>query len=100
MKAGQGFNATSEQQRDIFPRDDNGIPLNTFLVTVKNKEEPSGNTRDASSEVSRFMIFASTSAKAHEMAVDYMTRNNIKESWLRITVESAQIVSGGGIVLL
>lgn len=95
MKAGQGFNATDEKARDVFPRDENGIPLNTFLVTVKNKE---ANTKD--NEVTRFMVFAPTSAKAHEMISDYMMRGEVKESWLRITVEYAQIVSGGGIVLL
>lgn len=77
-----------------FPKDDNGIPLNIFLVTVKK-------TIDSQPDVSRYVIFANSGAEAHQKILDHYDRSDLGPAAFRISVEYARIASGSkGIIEL
>ena len=84
-----------ERKQFPFPKNENGVELDIFLVTVKNIVEKN------SDNIFRFVIFANTGSEAHQKIVDHYDNCEFGQAAFRISVEHAHIVSGSkGIIQL
>jgi len=83
-----------DESKFRFPKDENGLPLHIFLVTVKLVEENNNSPW-------RYVIFAVTGSEAHEKIVQYLNQGEYREGNYRVSVEMARVASGNmGIIEL
>lgn len=85
---------TSTNVKFPFPENENGVPLNIFLVTLKNvidKDQPTV----------RYVVFAIDGAEAHEKIMNLYQNSDFGFASFRISIEHAHIASGNtGIIEL
>lgn len=86
----------NEEPTFLFPKNEDGMTLCAFLVTVKI-------TFDIQNDTSpwRFIVFANTGVEAHDKIVQHLNRGEYREGSYRVSVEMARLASGSmGIIEL